>query len=227
MGAVTKAHITKACRPGGPFVAAITGKHLDAGHPVLVDWLQKRASLQTAPSKSAQKEHKTLTKPRPKSAKKAPLKKVPKRTPKPETEEDLTESLDFAGLEDDKTSRAPAEWAELTLREIVDRFGGQLQALNCLKALNAIEQVRERRLKNETHEGSLISRDLVETHLLGLVEEAHQRLLTDLPKTLARTIRAHAQSNTPLEQSEREIRNVLGKTLDATKSKVTCKLSKV
>src|SRR6478735_5330552 len=125
------------------------------------------------------------------------------------------------GHADDGTPEAMASLTQLTLAELERKFGGNEEFAVWLKELKLVEDIRAKRLENEETEGSLIRRDLVETHLLGLIEEQHQRLLHDLPKTLARTLHAHATAGIALEQSEREIRQTLGKTLDATKSKVT------
>lgn len=209
---VSMPNVTQLCRPGELLHPAVAGKLIDAGHPVVVQWLVDRAEAPdgVAISRRAQRA----------KGKSNPTKKTLKRViPVTPTE--------VSGLNDSGTSSDASSWADLSLREVSSRFGGEPQFTNWIKALAIIETVRERRLKNEESEGSLIARSLVETHLLGLIEEQHQRLLTDLPKTLARTVRAHAQSNTPLEQSEREIRSVLGKTLEATKSKVSRKLKKV
>ena len=134
---------------------------------------------------------------------------------------------------DDGSSKYAGSLADLTIREISAKFGSeedgdapQIHFENWLKSLSLIEAIREKRLKNERSEGSLIEREIVAGALFSLIEEQNQRLLTDIPKTLARTIRAHAVSNTPLEQSEKEVRNVIGKTLDATKAKIIRRLER-
>lgn len=133
----------------------------------------------------------------------------------------------FEGIQDDGSAKTAASLADLTLGEIGKKFGGDGEFTSWLKSLKLVEEVREKRLKNEESEGSLIPRSLVATHILGLLEELHQRLLTELPKTLARTVQAHATAGMPLETSEREVRQTLGKTLDASKSKITRQLRRI
>lgn len=132
--------------------------------------------------------------------------------------------LKVDGHKDDGTPGSISSLSALTLGEIARRFGGEEEFSAWLKDAKLVEDIRERRLKNEETEGSLISRTLVVSALLGLIEEQNQRLLSELPKTLARTLHAHAAAGIPLEQSEREIRQTLGKTLENTKSKVTRRL---
>lgn len=130
------------------------------------------------------------------------------------------------GFADDGTPGAMVDVANLTLREIEERFDGRERFDAWLRSLKTTEEVREKRLKNEETDGSLISREFVKTHVFGLLEEMTQRLLGELPQTMAKTVRSHEAAGVELEISEREIRATVGKALDAAKTKIARKLRK-
>ena len=56
-------------------------------------------------------------------------------------------------------------YADLTLHELIAKFGTDVQFRIWLESPTIIENVREKRLKNEDLEGSLISRELVRTRV--------------------------------------------------------------
>lgn len=93
-----------------------------------------------------------------------------------------------------------------------------------LKAQKLKEEIRWYELRNQETEGSLISRELVEKSILSLVEEQNLRLLNDVAKSIARTVQAQGISGVDLEISERDVRNMIGQTLESTKSKLAKKL---
>ncbi len=216
LAGVSRAYITKECRPGGFLHDAIVGSFIDIDHPAVNAWLiAKGVDELGTNSKPKASKKKTASKKAPaKASKKAVSKKTASPTAKPTGHADSGSAQDAAAI------------ADLTVRQVAQKFGGQAQFQNWLKSLHIIENIRERRLKNEEYEGSLVERSRVESALFGLHEEQNQRLLGDLPKTLARTIRDQAISGAPLETSEREVRDLIGKALAATADKVSRGLTK-
>lgn len=79
-------------------------------------------------------------------------------------------------------------FGELTLNEVVERFGTSSQFLDWLKATKEIEIIIEKRTKNEIAQGKLISKSLVDRFLIGPVETAHIKLLSDGVKTISARI---------------------------------------
>src|SRR5690606_8499244 len=70
------------------------------------------------------------------------------------------------------------------LAPLTERFGLESAFKDWLDALKKIEEIREKRLKNEALEGNLIERELVKTHVFGAIESGNRRLLSDTPKTI-------------------------------------------
>ena len=111
-----------------------------------------------------------------------------------------------------------AEIADLTLREIGRRFGTKTAFRDWLLALKQIEDIREKRLRNEQSEGSLIPREPVRAYVFGAIDAANRRLLSDAPKTIARRVYAFAKSGVPIEQAEETVREIIGSQLRSVKT---------
>lgn len=209
MAGVSRAHITQELRPGGVLEGASAGTLVDVDHPTVVAWLKSRGVDPTAPASPPPKPAKNK-----KAAPTAPTPSAPNSSP------------ERSGIEDSGQATEPAKWLGYTLTELVRRFGGEPQFSNWLKAVQTIEDIRRKRLDNEETERSIISRDLVERSLLGLLEEQNQKLLNELPRTLARTIQTLVRSGQGLEASERETRKLVGQVLSATAKKMSKGLKK-
>lgn len=108
--------------------------------------------------------------------------------------------------------------ADLTIREVVKTFGTVQAFKDWLVTLKQIEDIRERRLRNEETDGTLIPREPVQTHVFGVIDEAFRRLLTDTPKTIARRMYALAKSGVAIEQAERTTREIISSQLEPMKT---------
>lgn len=106
----------------------------------------------------------------------------------------------------------------MTVREVMEKFGTRSAFLDWLVAVQKIEQIRERQLNNAETEGSLINRDLVKQHIFGAIESANRRLLTDTPKTLARRVYAMCRSGTSIEEAEKTVAEIIGSQLKPVKA---------
>ena len=129
------------------------------------------------------------------------------------------EHTEVEGVPDDGTPQAMVDLQQLRLCDLSDRFGGEPELSNWLKALQTSEEVRGKRLKNDEFEGSIITRELVRTHVVGAVDEAFRRLLSDAAKTIARQLYANAKTGLEIEKSEAEVRAIISKTLEPVKKK--------
>jgi len=123
------------------------------------------------------------------------------------------------GVTDDGTPGFAASLEDLTLRQIGEKFGGWPQFESKLRALKVTEEVREKRLKNDEADGTLIPRELVATHVFGAIDGANKRLLTDTVRTIVRTVYANAKSGIAVEASERQVRGIISKVLEPVKRK--------
>lgn len=193
---VSPASITKACKGKGKLVAARVADRIDVTHPNAVAYLEKKGKKP----------------PRIEPDDDAPLASVNPN------ELDQLDPKRFAELD------RIEPFASMTIRELVDRFGGRRAFRDWLDALKKIEDIRKTRLDNDTTEGELISRELVESHVFGALEALSRKLLQDMPKTAARRLEAAVKAGEKTEECERILRDLLSKQLRPTKAEAARKL---
>jgi len=102
------------------------------------------------------------------------------------------------------------EIADLTVREVVDRFGTSSSLVDYTQALKIIEQTRWQRIKNEREEGRLIPKEYVKAHVLSVIDGAFRGLLIDAPKTLARRLYGAARADVTIEEGEQIAKDING-----------------
>lgn len=112
-----------------------------------------------------------------------------------------------------------AEYADMTVRDVVNKFGTDQQFKEFLEAQRKAENVRDLRTKTDERAGKLIPRDLVSGHLFGAMEAANVRVLTEAPKTIAVRVSALVKTDAPPEECERIIRDILSKQFREVKRK--------
>lgn len=103
------------------------------------------------------------------------------------------------------------------LAPLIERFGTSRNFRDWLQASKEIAAIKAQHLKNEDAEGRVISKDIVRTHVLGAIESANRRLLTDTPKTIARRLYAAHASGQPVEEAESIARDLLSSQLRGVK----------
>lgn len=122
-----------------------------------------------------------------------------------------------------KVHRVPdniAEFADMTLRDLIDQFGTDLRFSDWLKALKAIEDIREKRIKNAEREGELVSRDLVRTHVIGAFERAHINLLTDGSQTIATRLAAMVRGGSDEADCQKFVSDTISRNIRSVKATV-------
>lgn len=197
---VSGAAITKACKH--QLAPACDGRRVDLDHPATVAYLAGKGVAPPAPLRSAKEPTPRTTGARPKASRKASL---------PAAVVEVVEADDDAPADDIEA------YADMTLRELTDRFGTTTKFKDWLDARKKIADIREKDLKNAETEGSLIERELVKVHVFGAIEAANRKLLNDSPKTIARRIYAAVNGGIPLEESERTVRDIIGSQLQPVK----------
>jgi hypothetical protein len=182
----TSVAVTLACK--GRLKDAVRGNRVDLDHPKVQAWLKKRGREAPAPPPSEVLPAQLAPAPGPRGAQTAPV-----RTP---------EGIeDIHGFED------------LTLREIVARYGSMSVHSDWLDMRRKQTQIREREIKNHELEGKLIPREAVRVHVFGLIDGAFRRLLQDSPKTIARRVYAMARAGEPVEKAEELVRDSISSLL--------------
>ncbi len=112
-------------------------------------------------------------------------------------------------------------FADMTLRELIDRFGTEGRFVDWLNATQKIEAINEKRLKNATTKGTLISRDLVKFGVIDTFNAAHLRLMKDGAKSIAAGVVSKHSSGAELSEVEAFVSDILGSFIKPIKSKIT------
>jgi hypothetical protein len=109
---------------------------------------------------------------------------------------------------------------DFTLRDLIDKFGTDTRFLDWLNAIQKIELINEKRLKNAQTEGRLVSRDLVKTGVIDTFNSAHLRLLKDGAKSISAGVISKHQSGSELSEIESYVSDVLGSFIRPVKNKI-------
>lgn len=112
-------------------------------------------------------------------------------------------------------------FADMTLRQLVEKFGTATRFLDWLNATKRIEDINEKRLKNAQTRGELVSRQLVKVGILDPVDTAHRKLLTDGAKTIARRVTAKNAAGDSLESVEEFVVDQLSSFIRPMKAQVS------
>lgn len=184
--------ITKACR--NSLKNAVVGKYINAEHRSVIEYVAMHN-----PRGSKFRGHTVVR----------DIQQIPERKPY-----EIPKQKPYEIPED------MAEYADRTLREIVDEFGTNPVFFDLLKAVEKIESIRERRLRNDKVEEKLVSKVLMKKGIIDPMDTMLRRLLTDGSKTIAR--RVDAMSNAKKTQIEMEefVRDQITSFIRAMKVKV-------
>lgn len=211
---VSSAAITQACKPGKTLAAARSGKRIDAAHPDAVAYIARRQ----APEPPVPKKRKPKPPPREKRPAGWRGKQAAQKAASHPTPPDATvEGPPPAVLELPENVAAFADW---TLQDIVNRFGTDTAFVDYLKAAKAIEDLREKRLKNAEREGELIPRALVEQHVVGAYERVHINLLTDGAQTIGTRVHAMAKADSDPDECKQFVARTISKMIKAAKADI-------
>lgn len=212
----TRANVTQRCR--GSWAAACDGDRVDLDHESIQAAARKKgidigkpARAPTPPAKKGKASHAAPTKvaeveP---TAEASPTKRRRGAEPKP----DLPTQPADAGSEED------LDFIARTLDPLMPRFGTGQGLKDWAGGRNIVETVRGKMQARQVARGQLIPREFVETHILGLIEGANHRLLTDTARSLVRDLYSRARSGTSLEDAEASAKKIIGKQLDGLKTK--------
>jgi len=185
MAGVSPAAITKAC--GRQLLEAVTGKYIDAAHPSAVEYLGSKVHGAT--------KKKTTKK---KATKAKPTKAKPKAKPKP-TKKKSSNAMDFVPSN-------IREYADMSLRELVNMFGTDVGFKAWLDASVKIEELKTKQIKNAVELKDLIKWDLVERAFIVPVNELFVKLLTDCVDSVTSQCMTAAKAGDTKEACEKQVR---------------------
>lgn len=210
MAGISAAAVTKACR--GILKPSVDGKRIDAAHPQAVEYLESKG---WAPTPEIEKP----VSPPSNAARKSPH----QRGHAAKNEQRKAEALSNLNDPERTLVEIPADiraFADMSLKELVQRFGTDIAFLDWLKATKMIEDVNEKRLKNAQTKGELVSRKLVKVGIVDVIESAHIELLDDGSKTIAQRVIALHGAGKPLKEIERYVEGRITKFIRPVKAKV-------
>jgi hypothetical protein len=169
---------------------ACHGDRIDLDDEAVRKYLEKHGKADAAPTTPAEAKGKR------------PRKATPSRPPKPDENGYSSELADF------------------TLHEIVQLYGTIRSYKDLLEANEKRERALKNHLDNEQRRGELIERELVQKHIVGLVDATNRRLLGDAAKTIASRLYAMARGGSAIEDGERAVREIIASQIAPTKRKV-------
>lgn len=211
---VSAAATTKACR--STLKPALVGKRIDMAHPAATKYMAKHDAV-----------------PPEKTPKQPPPPPPPTRGRAAENNNKKTAALaDLNNRIEDGTTlhEIPDDikaFADMTLRELIQRFGTETAFKDWLSATKQIEDINEKRLKNATTRGELVNRDLIKVHIVEPINEVLKKLLTDGSKTMATRIPAMVNAGRSVEECEAYIQKTMSSFIRPMKEKVTRTLKNV
>lgn len=241
---ITPGMVTKLCK--SQLVGAMDGKRIDAAHPAAVAYLEERANEQTEDPllqdvteffNANEKCSITMVQKQFKlswnraamlhaAARYGGVIAPPKKPGiKPAEKPDTTpQPGDKAVYDTDPHFVEPpeelAQFLDMTLRDLVKQFGTGTHFVDWLNAVQKLEAIEEKRIKNAKARGELINRTLVETDVIGTFNAAHLRLLKDGAKTLTAGVVSKNASGMTTNEIENYVSDILGSFIKPVKSKI-------
>ena len=119
------------------------------------------------------------------------------------------------------------EFADMSLRELITKFGTDLRFVDWLKSIKLIEDIEEKRIKNAASSGELVNRKLIRVGILDPVESTHRKLLTDGSKRMSVRVRALGDAGHGTADIEKFISKQITSFIKPMKAKVSKALQNV
>ena len=112
------------------------------------------------------------------------------------------------------------KFADMTLRELIQRFGTDIAFLDWLKATKSIEDINEKRLKNAQTRKELVNIKLVKNGVVEHFETMFNKLLTDGAKTIARRVTSMHGAGRSVEDCETFVADQVSSFIKPAKAKI-------
>lgn len=171
-----KSNAARACQ--GKLADAVLPTGVDAEHPLVRAWLASHGvdKLPDLPKKS--------------DAVKTNKKKQPKKSPAVKTV--VAEPVPVATNTPDPFDLEHLE--DLTIREVVMRFGSVDGFKRFVDALKSISEFKYKELRAKQQRGALIERTKVAGIVFPMIDVAFSRLVSDVPDSVSKLVMARVQS---------------------------------
>ena len=199
----------------GRLVTDITGKRLDLDDPVNAAFMEKKKRAKLPKSQKAEGLT-TRTGARPKT-KVIELVHV--------DGEPVADRDPLHGAKQE-TQLTATDLLNMTLLHIYRRFGTFRTLIDYIDSVKKLEEIQLRQVKTARERGELVPKELV-VNIFSFVEEAHARVLTDVPATLSRLLTSIMESEPEQEELEAMIAEELSKELINAKININKSLRKL
>jgi len=199
---VSQAAVVQAIKRGTDLANAVVGEgrkqRIDLDHPDAQEYANSKAeNMESYESKKPKKNVGAFTK---KESKKKKVNNAPEIH---EVPDDIT------------------ELGELSLNEIVSRYGTDYQFLDWLRSLKEVELINDRRVKTEKLKGELISKTLVHKAFIAPVDACFRQMLSDGAKNIAKRVRTMVEAgNNDDTQLEKFVSDTMSSFIKQTKNKI-------
>lgn len=111
-------------------------------------------------------------------------------------------------------------FVDMSLREIIEKFGTDIRFVDWLRATKSIEDINEKRLKNAITEGKLIDRELVKNFIIDPINSMHTKLLGAGSKTLSIRLKSKIDAGCTILEIETFISEYIESFINPMKNKI-------
>lgn len=111
------------------------------------------------------------------------------------------------------------QFLDMSLRDIIDKFGTATRFIDWLKAVKEIENIREKRLKNDERESKMVPRPLMDL-VVGAFERCFSLQLNDASKTIAARLYSYAKAGRTVEDATQLVEDQIGAPIKDAKRKI-------
>ncbi len=128
---------------------------------------------------------------------------------------------EFSAVSEPEADNEITMYTDMRLGDVVDKFGTDERFLTWLKAVKEIENIQEKRLKNEATRGTLINRQIVKDHVIDPFNAAHLKMMKDGAKTIAIGAVSKHETGAGEHEIEAYVSGIIGSFVKPVKAKVS------
>ena len=110
--------------------------------------------------------------------------------------------------------------ADLTIRQVVEKFGTVTAFSDWLKAMKSIADIKEKHLKNDAALGRVIDKEYVANFMFGAFETSYSQLVNDAPRTICATIVESHEAGESIEVLQQQAQKIISSQIKGVKDKL-------
>jgi hypothetical protein len=113
-----------------------------------------------------------------------------------------------------------SDYNDWPLSKVIAKYGSDAQFCDWLRAVKLIEDISEKRIKNATMEGKLVSRELVLRGIIDPMNSVFTKILTDGAKTATRRMMAMRDVGADFEEIESYLADQMSSLIRPAQDKI-------